>query len=185
MSVVMSRPVPAYEEDGGDRHYRSILRRLLPVKKLAARLLLPAVMAASTLAYADSYDPATNLLTIDEIQLGDTIYTNVVVSVGQIHGIGGSRPATPMIRPTCDATNFTTANYDAIKIGMTLDQVNQAMGCQYDSTATTRVQTAVVYRWQVLKPSVAFVQVWFDGNGKIVTPPNGDANASFKSSSGF
>lgn len=154
------------------------------MKQFAARLLLPAVLAASTLAHADSYDPATNRLTVSEIQVGDTIYSNVVVTVGQIHSIGGSRPATP-VAATCASANFTTANYNAIQIGMTLDQVNQAMGCQYDPTATVRIQTAVVYRWQMVSPSVKVVQVWFDGDGKIVTPPGGSPGASFKSSTGF
>ncbi|MFC4158978.1 hypothetical protein [Chitinimonas lacunae] len=154
------------------------------MKKFAARLLFPAVLAASALAHANSYDPATNRLTVDSVQVGDTIYTNVVISVGQIHSIGGSRPATP-VAPTCSSANFTTAAFNAIKVGMTLDQVNQTMGCQYDAGATIRIQGAVVYRWQSLTPTVKMVQVWFNADGTLVTPPGGESTAAFKSSSGF
>ncbi len=46
----------------------------------------------TSVAIADSYDPATNRLTVDSVQVGDTVYTSVVITVGSVISVGGSTP---------------------------------------------------------------------------------------------
>jgi hypothetical protein len=52
-------------------------------------------LTAASLAHADSYDPATGRVTIDALRVGDTVYTNVVVTVASVLTVGGSRSAVP------------------------------------------------------------------------------------------
>ncbi|TRZ65337.1 MAG: DUF1566 domain-containing protein [Rhodocyclaceae bacterium] len=55
--------------------------------------LLAAV--GSSAATADTYDAATGRVTIDSIQVGDTTYTNVVVTIGSVISVGGSTQVLP------------------------------------------------------------------------------------------
>lgn len=60
-------------------------------------LLMPAARAA------DSFDPATGILTIPLVVVGNTVYTNVRITVGVVLGIGGGTAAS-----TVDSFNGIT-----------------------------------------------------------------------------
>ena len=47
----------------------------------------------------DVYDPATNQLRIPSVQLGNTIYNDVLINVGNVLSIGGSHPAALAVNP--------------------------------------------------------------------------------------
>lgn len=91
--------------------------------------------------------------------------------------------ATGAVAATCKSANFTQARYNAIKQGMSLDKVNQALGCAPDPEFTRRSEKMTMYMWQVTEGGLVaakHVQVFFDGSGtKTLTTP------SFKSASGF
>jgi hypothetical protein len=56
--------------------------------------LLMAAIGIST-AHADTYNPANNQVTIDSIQVGNTIYTGVVITVGSVISVAGSSSVVP------------------------------------------------------------------------------------------
>ncbi|MHB9118129.1 MAG: hypothetical protein ACYC2R_07625 [Burkholderiales bacterium] len=66
------------------------------MKKLSVffALLLMAEMSVSV-AHSDAYNPANNQLTIDSVQVGNTVYTGVVITVGSVISVGGSSPQAP------------------------------------------------------------------------------------------
>ena len=70
----------------------------------------------------------------------------------------------------CTSSNLTLAHYNAIVPGMTLDQVNQTIGCAYYPSETMRFTDFVIYHWLVLSGGISFIEVYFDPSGTIVTP---------------
>jgi hypothetical protein len=91
-----------------------------------------------SLANADSYDPATNRLTVSSIQVGNTIYSNVVVIVGSVISVGSSTVisapvTTPTLTTSCSAAKLRSGSSN-ITAGMTVDQVSQLLGCLNDKT---------------------------------------------------
>jgi hypothetical protein len=53
---------------------------------------LLAALAFTTCAQADSYDPASNQLSIPLVLVGDTLYSNVLITVGKVLYVGGGTP---------------------------------------------------------------------------------------------
>lgn len=150
------------------------------LNKVTSCLAMLAATCISPISLADTYNPVKNELTIDSVQVGDTVYLGVVVNVGTILKVGGSRLASSTVTANCTVANFTLSAYNAIQEGMTIDQVNQAMGCQYMPLSTLRGANYVVYVWGVVGQA-ARVTVWFDVNGTVVTKLGG----TFKSAAGF
>ncbi len=66
--------------------------------------------------------------------------------------------------PTCSAGNFTIANFNAVKLGMTAAQANQAIGCQ--SNGNTLLQSKTVLTWTSGSSSI---QVDFDADATTIT----------------
>jgi hypothetical protein len=89
-------------------------------------------------------------------------------------------PTSP-VAATCVASNFTTAAFNAIQLGMTLSQVNQTLGCANDPFFTQRNIYQVTHAWSAQVGGS--IIVYFDAAGTIVTGING--SNMFKSSSGF
>ena len=91
--------------------------------------------SASALAI-DTFDESTNILTIDAVVVEGIQYNNVVVRLNafDVISVGSSTPADDgTVAETCTDANFTLAKYNAITEGMTLDQVNQIIGCKNDA----------------------------------------------------
>lgn len=146
--------------------------KLMFVALLAFFGVAPLVFATNT------YDYAKNQLTIDSLTLGDTTYTNVVVTVGSVVKVGGSSPA--VVPVTCTASNINAASFNAIQVGMTYEQVTAAIGCKNDVSLTTRSSTYVQYWWTLYPGSISTgIRVFFDGAGAIVTPFAGTIKSSF------
>ncbi len=71
----------------------------------------------------------------------------------------------------CTSDNFTSAILNSIQSGMTLEQVNQTIGCTFNAGDTVRSPDGVVvYSWKMLTPQVKFIDVFFDGEGNFATP---------------
>jgi hypothetical protein len=123
--------------------------------KFINALLALSFLAFSTPNHADSYDPVTNLLTINSIQVGNTLYSNVVVTVGSIISIGSATPV------GCTASNITRTALNAITVGMSLEQVNQVIGCAYDPGASIgSANNTLTHSWYVSQP-LMFIAVTF------------------------
>nr|WP_315488210.1 hypothetical protein [uncultured Rhodoferax sp.] len=155
--------------------------------KLAASVAL-GVVANAAIA-VDTFDPASNKLSLDSVVLNGVVYNNVVVTLNSytLISVGSSAPYNP-VAAACSDVNFTVAKYNAIVPGMTLDQVKQTIGCANDSKWTTAVgSTLVRLGWYYYNPSnrnTSLILVEFDGTGTRV---NSDPNnlGLFKSRSGF
>jgi hypothetical protein len=83
------------------------------------------------------------------------------------------------VSATCSSSNFSTAIFNAIAVGMTMSQVNQTIGCQYNSGYTQRAATYTYNVW--VGPSYQMINVWFDASDSVVT----GLGTTFKGSSGF
>jgi hypothetical protein len=58
-------------------------------KKHTFSLAIGLLLSSTNLMAADTYDPATNQLSIPSVQVGATTYNNVVITVGSIISVGG------------------------------------------------------------------------------------------------
>lgn len=60
------------------------------------QIIIPLVLFifGSSAANADTFDPATGHITIDSIQVGGTVYTNVVIAFASVISVGGSTTIT-------------------------------------------------------------------------------------------
>jgi hypothetical protein len=150
------------------------------------KFLFSVAAIATTIATTqagDVYNTNTNQLTIPSVQLGNTIYTNVVITLNNftVNSVGGSQPL-GNVSATCSISNFSTSIYNAIQSGMTLAQVNQIIGCQPDASATLRSTAFVLYTWIVItQGGHESIQVYFDPTGTVATP----IGNTLKMSSGF
>ncbi len=82
----------------------------------------------------------------------------------------------PPSGPACTAANFTFANFNAITVGMTVDQVNKTIGCQ--TNGNTVLQSNVVFTWI---NGASLINVDFDPAGTLATSFGG----SFKVAAGL
>jgi hypothetical protein len=141
-------------------------------------------MFVSVNAWAiDTFEATTSLLKIDAVVINGVQYNNVVLKLKDVDlvSVGSSAPY-GAVSDTCSASNITTANFNAITVGMTLDQVNQTIGCKYDPGASVNSQSYIVRYWrETALGSLACIIVWFDPAGNIVTSYFGD----FKSAIGL
>lgn len=104
--------------------------------------------------------------------------------------VGGGNTSGPA--NVCDSSNFTSAKFSTIAVGMTLPQVKQAIGCKNSSEQTVRIGQYVGYAWTARIPgSLAlsyFIWVYFDSTGTVVTDMYAGAPGTtpyFKNAIGF
>lgn len=123
------------------------------VATISALLLVGQVHATRT-----GYDVQQNLLTVPSLQIDGVRYNFPKVRILSVEvvdtGIISQAPAALHICvPGADA--ITQSKLDLIKIGMTLDDVNQIMGCQYnppfnsinDSCANCPDHSFEIFNW--------------------------------------
>lgn len=99
-------------------------------------LLIWAITSASLAYGADpKYDATKNTLTLPTITIGDRNYNNLIITIDKVTVISANSSsfvsganALPAVCP-----EISLAKYNDIKTGMTLDQVNAALGCQYSN----------------------------------------------------
>lgn len=137
---------------------RSILRQAGAICSLFTLL-------TGAAAHADSYDPATNQLTVDSVTVNGVNY-KAVVTIANVVSVS---PVTAAPAAQCGAANFTTAIYNAIKPGMTVDQVNAVIGCQFTPSLTVRSTGQIQYQWFVSSPTAGtkFILVFFDSTSLL------------------
>ena len=155
------------------------------MKHILTNLCLLAGISFGTSAFAQTatFDNATRYLTMPSVQVGTTVYSNVVVRLDSfaIIYVGSETPVSSSLPTTCVTTNFTTAKYNAIALGMTPDQVSQTIGCKFNPAFNTRSQSHLLITWANSYSSM--IQVYFDPAGTMVTGLLG--SDIFKSASGF
>ena len=123
-------------------------------------------------AQTATYDSSTRYLTIPSVQVGETVYRNLVIRLDSFaivsveSAAAATTPAPVAVAATCTSANLTVAKYNAIAVGMTLDQVNQTLGCS--SSTTVRGTAFVFYRWNSTNTS-ATIGVYFNLAGTTVT----------------
>ena len=124
---------------------------------------------------ADTFNPATNILTLDSVRYKDQKYSNVVLRIDQftVLSVGSS---VPVNSDTCGLERFTAANFDAIQVGMSLDQVTQIMGC-LPGKKLSAPGGIVSYSWSNLDVTQMLIIVSFDESSMKVT---GFLGPSFK-----
>ncbi len=84
--------------------------------KISIKLLITLMLIGLSLqAHSDTYDPATNQLTIPSITVQGITYTDVVITVGSIVSIGGSSDNSAKDERTCSWTVNSSNPYHNIK----------------------------------------------------------------------
>jgi hypothetical protein len=135
------------------------------------------LLFCSTSALAvDTYDETTNILNIDAVVVDGIQYNNVVVRLNafDVISVGSSIPIDDgTVSETCSDANFTIPRYNAITVGMTLDQVNQTLGCKYDPIFTIASSDFVHHTWANGDVS-AGITVYFDATDSFVKVFGGD-----------
>jgi hypothetical protein len=86
----------------------------------------------------------------------------------------------------CTSDNFTSEILSSIQEGMSLEQVNQTIGCTFNAEHTVRsLEGVVLYSWITLTPEVKFINVFFDGTGNFATPIVTDQGSLLTQTHGF
>ncbi|MFA7241602.1 MAG: hypothetical protein WC091_15940 [Sulfuricellaceae bacterium] len=126
-----------------------------------------------------TYDVNKKELTLPYVIVGDTAYTFLTVQVDDVKvvDIGASNKVGGAGAPPKDCPDtLPKAKYDKIALGMTLEQVNQTLGCQYSAhffpgspDAGNNYGNFMVYSWWVGGNSLRSIFVAFDPRGKSVT----------------
>ena len=87
------------------------------------KILLSTILtfALSSTAHSDTYDPVTNRLSIPSITVDGVVYTDVVITVGEIISIGGSSNQNePEKQRTCIWNFNGNSDFDKIKYELTV-----------------------------------------------------------------
>jgi hypothetical protein len=116
------------------------------------------VLACNAAFALDTFDAATNQLVIPDVKIGDMVYHDVIVklsniSVVSVGSVSPAIPATGAVADNCLPENFTKVRYDAIKVGMTADQVNQVLGCKWTPKLTLQNSERTWRGWQYQQTS--------------------------------
>jgi hypothetical protein len=117
-----------------------------------------------------SYDASTRHLSIPSLQIGTLVYSNVVLRFdgGAVISVGASAPVTTgSIAHTCTTSNFSTAKYNAITSGLTVDQISAQLGCKSNPAGTIRMSGFTMFCWG--DPDGAFISVYFNFDGSLST----------------
>lgn len=133
--------------------------------RAAVAAIALALSLAQTAIARDTYDPATRQLTIPEVAIGSTVYSQVVIRLDNFAVVSVGPVVTPPIGngTECTSANFTRAKYDAIALNMTQNEVNQLIGCIDDPRQTVRVSGYVSRAWIALDgPSAKAITVYFN-----------------------
>ncbi|MEQ1635486.1 MAG: hypothetical protein ABL903_02270 [Methylococcales bacterium] len=132
---------------------------------------------------ANTFDAKTNMLNLEAVVVNGVQYNDVAVRLNAYEVVSvGSNNNAGTVADTCSSANFTVPKFNAITIGMTLDQVNQTIGCKYDSSRTAASGDFVAYSWSISRTEVTSMQVFFDSATNVVTNIMGN---SFKARVGF
>ena len=147
------------------------------MKKYLAALFVVLGGFIQTAQAIDTYDYNSSILTLDSVVVNGTQYNNVTVLVVDpvVLSIGSQQTYIPA---TCSNNNLTTTNFNAIQVGMTLNQVNTIIGCQNDPSGTYRSAACLTYVWHDQNRSI---YVLFDLNGYRVLNVSG----TYKVAGGF
>ena len=155
------------------------------MKKYLAALFVVLGGFIQTAQAIDTYDYNSSILTLDSVVVNGTQYNNVTVLLVDpvVLSIGSQQPYNPAtqqpsISATCSNNNLTTTNFNAIQVGMTLNQVNTIIGCQNDPSGTYRSAACLTYVWHDQNRSI---YVLFDLNGYRVLNVSG----TYKVAGGF
>lgn len=152
------------------------------MRKLSLFVFL--LFALSSWAADPTYDVAKRQLTIPNIVIGDTTYMGLVVRINSVDVVdagGNFKSSGSGALPTQCPASIPKANYDKIAMGMSVDQVNKLIGCQFsrksysaDFTYNPGQPDTLTLIWSMGEDRVRDISVIFDPLGRRVTPTSGD-----------
>ncbi|GAB1385154.1 hypothetical protein MASR1M59_03020 [Melaminivora sp.] len=106
--------------------------------------IIPAFLIAAGIASAAhaeaTYDPATQILTVPSIEIAGVRFNFVELKItgNEVVRFSSSSQSTAGLPRICDPyTGVTQRNFNKIQNGMTLDDVNRLLGCQYKPPVQT------------------------------------------------
>jgi hypothetical protein len=141
-------------------------------------IAVPATLAAGTYYLGAYADKNAKVAESNEANNGRAAANSIVISKVVT-------PSSGTVSATCTDANFTLARYNAITKDMTMAQVKQAIGCNFDPTSTLAFSDFVGHSWKFMDMttySIKMIRVYFDATDSFISSSMGD---SFKSRYGF
>ncbi len=136
------------------------------------------------------YDPSTKVLSIPSMVIGNTRYFNVQATFPslQVKSIGSNQPVggTPgSVSESCTLDKFSLANFNAIQVGTTLNEVTNLFGCTYISGGIYPTQTGGVSQFSSDYTATNYIRLtWQYGFGSAAIMFDANANAVLANSDG-
>lgn len=142
----------------------------------------PAANQSPGLTY--SYDDPTRQLFMPSVQSGNLFYSNVLLRLNSytLLSAAPALPLVPVVSAVCTGMNFTLPRYEAISVGMTLEQVRRLIGCNQTSNFSLADNPGVRrIRWQETGSEKDIV-VFFDASSlSVLADGNPSGRFAFKS----
>jgi hypothetical protein len=107
------------------------------------------LIAVSAPVRSDSFDQASNQLTIESVTVGRRIYSNVVLRLEKysVVSVGTDQPV-----PVCEKRVLTDTLLDQINPSMNLTAVEDLLGCRHDSDGISQGSMETWYTWHWTDP---------------------------------
>ena len=121
------------------------------MKRIVTLMLVALLGIAPTANATDTYDHVTNQLSIPAVVLGDTIYRDVVITVGPVLTVGGSNLDSKYV----PKPSTTFDSYDPYKNQLTIPNVNAYGFVYYDVVVNVGTVLSVKSSEPVVKPAIA------------------------------
>ena len=121
------------------------------MKRIIGLILVALVGCLPTANATDTYNHVTNQLSIPAVVLGDTIYRDVVITVGPILTVGGSNLDSKYV----PKPSTTFDSYDPYKNQLTIPSVNAYGFVYYDVVVNVGTVLSVKSSEPVVKPAIA------------------------------
>lgn len=83
----------------------------------------------------------------------------------------------------CPQASFTKSNFERIEEGMTVEAINELLGCVASPHLTFRKGYATSFNWSTVGGSLKYIQIGFDAEGRKVQRLH--PAFEFKTSTGF
>jgi hypothetical protein len=147
-------------------------------------ILIGAITSVSVLADDDNvvhFDTSTGILSLPGVIVNGVQYNGIDVKLKDVEVTRVGLTSQTLNQPC--PNSFRADQFDAISIGMTLDQVNAIMGCQYTLPTSPLARLDAGYSWMPIawRAGLSFVTVVFDiKSGKVAPAPDGSFGGQFK-----
>lgn len=107
----------------------------------------------------------------------------LLAAMALVAAVFAHSPAWAGTETHCPQASFTKGNFEKIEEGMSIEAINNLLGCMASPHLTFRKEYATSLYWTTVGGSLKYVQIWFDADGRKVQRLH--PAFEFKTSTGF